>query len=103
MAEIHRRSAAQEKALAGAVKGGQVSARSGAGWLRKADVRSERFLYEAKSTNNKKSYTIKEDDLAKIRQHGFIQQRPGVLVFDLNGRSYCVVAQELWIEETGGG
>lgn len=102
MAEIHDRSTAQEKRLASTV-GGQRSSRSGAGWLRKSDVRSERFLYEAKSTASKKSITLNEEMFRKNRQHAYVQGRVPVLAFELAGRRYVVVDEATWIEESGGG
>lgn len=102
MTEHHDRSRAQEKRLAKSVNG-QQAARSGAGHIRKGDVRSKRFLYEAKTTGNR-TFTLKADDLAKVRKQAFDQGREGgVMTIELGGREYAVVLMSTWIEESGGG
>lgn len=64
---------------------------SGAGWVKKNDVRSEDLLIENKFTDNKKSYTIKNVDLVELTQRAVLEDRIPVLQFDLGGRHYVVL------------
>lgn len=92
MSEKLRRSQAQEQRFAKAT-GARLSPRSGARWDRKNDSRTEQFLFENKRTDNRRSITLKADDLEKLRKHAIVEGRTGALQFDLNGRSYVVLAE----------
>jgi hypothetical protein len=83
----------QEKRTADTYKGSR-NARSGAGWLRKNDVRSHEYLIENKLTENKKTITLKEIDLRDLRD------RVPVLQFDLAGRRYVVIGEDDFLEIT---
>lgn len=99
MTEHHDRSRAQEKRLAKETNG-QQQARSGAG-VRKGDVRSSQYLYEAKTTTAK-SFSITPTIMETLRRHGYSQDRVGVLVVEIGGREYCVVPKSEWLEVSGG-
>lgn len=92
MSEQLRRSQAQETRFAKST-GARLSPRSGARWDRKNDSRNDRFLFENKRTDNKRSITLKADDLEKLRKHAIVESRTGALQFDLNGRSYVVLTE----------
>lgn len=83
--------------MAGRV-GGQTDARSGAGWKRKADVRSLTTLFEMKRTDNKRGITVKADDLELLRRHAAQIGRRPVLGFELNGRNYVILMEDDYIE-----
>jgi len=103
VAATHDASKRQEKNLAASVRGGKVTPRSGAGWMKKADVRSERFLYEAKTTGTK-SYSLTAVNLEKLRKQAYESGREcGIMVIQLGGREYAVLPMPTWIEESGGG
>lgn len=86
------RSQAQEARVAKRA-GGRVQPRSGAGWARKNDVRTGRFLIECKRTDNKRSITLHATDLEALRRNAIRDSRIGTLQFDLNGRSYYVLSE----------
>jgi hypothetical protein len=100
VAQQHDRSVAQEQRIAKRV-GGKLTGRSGAGWLRKADVREERFLFEMKRTDNKRSITILADDLEVSRKHAIRADRTMAFGIELNGRNYIIMAEDDWLEEVG--
>ena len=103
MSEKLRRSQAQEARLAGALFGGKIQPRSGAGTWRKADVKSSRFLYECKRTDGKTQITLKAADLEKLRKQALKEGRSPALQFELNGRHYVVLAEDDFMQETGEG
>lgn len=90
---ILKKSDRQEKRTAKTYNGSR-QARSGAGWLRKNDVRSENLLIECKLTENKKSYTIKSVDLRELEVRAITENRLPVLQFDLADKNYVVLTQE---------
>ena len=100
MAQQHDRSVAQEQRLADRL-GGRRDGRSGAGWLRKHDVRNARFFFEMKRTDNKRSITVKADDLEKARREAIQDGRTMALGFELNGRNYVIMQEDDWYVETG--
>ncbi|WP_409238320.1 hypothetical protein [Streptomyces sp. PA5.6] len=87
-----KRSQSQESKLASHY-GGIVNSGSGNGWLHKNDVRSERFSFEAKTTE-KKSYSLRIDDLLKAEENALISGREMVFAVELGGRNWMVVSQE---------
>jgi len=87
-----RQSQKQEKRLASKYDG-QVSAASGAFWSRKGDVRSDRFLIEAKYTAAK-SISIRLDVLEKIEREAIKDSRTPVLALSVGGRNYIVLAED---------
>lgn len=101
MSDKLRRSQAQERAAAGRF-GARLQPRSGAGWSRKNDSRSDRFLIENKRTDNKRSITLKAADLEALNRNAIIDNRVGVLQFELNGRNYVVLSEVSFHECVGG-
>jgi Holliday junction resolvase len=97
--EKHILSRSQERRAAGLV-GGQVVARSGAGWKRKADVRTLTHLLEMKRTDNRKSISIKADDLEKIRRQAASIGKLPALGFELAGRDYVILPMSDFVEMT---
>ncbi|KUL44712.1 hypothetical protein ADL22_12270 [Streptomyces sp. NRRL F-4489] len=87
-----KKSQAQEKALAAKYQG-VVNPGSGNGWLHKNDVRSARFSFEAKTTE-KKSYSLRLDDLLKAERNALISGREMVFAVELGGRNWMVISQE---------
>lgn len=67
---------------------------SGAGWVRKNDVRSSELLVECKLTENLKTYTLKFSDLRELEVRAIQEDRMPVLQFDLGGRQYVVLTQD---------
>lgn len=90
---LRKKSNKQEKRAADTYRGSRQPA-SGAGWVRKNDVRSENLLIECKLTENKKSYTIKFSDLRELEVRAITEDRLPVLQFDLSGKQYVVLTQE---------
>ncbi len=96
MAEIRRRikrSQAQEHRTAERYRGSR-QAGSGSGWVRKNDVRSEDFLIENKRTDNRKTITLKADDLLALRNKAALEGRTGLLQFDLAGERWVVLHED---------
>jgi len=90
---IMKKSRKQEKRTAETYKGSRQPA-SGAGWMRKNDVRSENLLIECKLTENMKSYTVKFAELRELEVRAISEDRLPVLQFDLAGKNYVVLTQE---------
>lgn len=93
MTEKHDLSRAQELRLAEAA-GGRRQPGSGAFWKHKGDVRTKRWLIEMKRTVNRKSITIKDEWLAKIRTEALGDGRMPLLGFELNGRNYFIIRED---------
>ena len=84
---------------------GSRNAGSGSGWLRKNDVRSYKFLIENKLTDNKKSYSVKLQDMVELTQRAILEDRTPVLQFDVGGKHYVVLNEHDFItmaEDLGG-
>ena len=80
---------------------GRVQPGSGSGWLHRNDVRSEQFLIENKRTD-KKSITIKGDDLRSLRINATRLDRVALLEFELGGHNYVVLHRDdfaLYVDE----
>lgn len=90
---IQKKSKKQEERSARLYRGSR-NPMSGAGWVKKNDVRSEAFLIENKFTDNKKSYAIKHTDLVELTQRAVLEDRIPVLQFDLGGRHYVILNED---------
>lgn len=91
--KIQKTSKKQEERSAKLYRGSR-NPMSGAGWVKKNDVRSTDLLIENKFTNNQKSYTIKSTELKELHQRAIIEDRIPVLQFDLGGRHYVVLGED---------
>lgn len=85
-----QRSRKQEDRIAKQYRGSR-SVASGALWFAKNDVRTEHLLIEAKRTDNVSQITLKADDLEELDRNAAVEGRAAMLIFDLNGREYCVL------------
>src|SRR6267142_34725 len=84
----------QERAFSHMV-GGSLNSGSGNGWLRKADVRTEKELFELKITD-KKSYALKDTELEKLSDQALIDGRIPVFMveFKSTGNSWVILSKE---------
>jgi len=73
--------------------GGTQSPRSGAGWSRKNDGRTEWELIEFKRTDNRRSITLLVDDLDSLYHHAVVESRRAVLGFELCGKHWVVLPE----------
>ena len=94
---INKKSVKQEKRTANSYKGSR-NARSGAGWLRKNDVRAESLLIENKLTTGKTQITIKVKDLTELQERAILEDRLPVLQFDVAGKRYVVLTEDDFLE-----
>lgn len=94
---INKKSVKQEKRTADSYKGSR-NARSGAGWLRKNDVRAESLLIENKLTTGKTQITIKVKDLTELQERAILEDRLPVLQFDVAGKRYVVLTEDDFLE-----
>lgn len=92
MAEEHKRSKKQEDRIAGAYKGSR-NVMSGAGWSKKADVRTDTFLVEAKTTL-KGSYSLKLKELRELRLQAIADDRVPLFMIDIQGHGYVVLDED---------
>jgi hypothetical protein len=83
----------QERQLAKNLSG-SVNSGSGNGWLRKADVRTEKELFELKITD-KKSYSLKDAELDKLTDQALIDGRIPVFMveFKSTGNSWVILSK----------
>ena len=95
-----KRSKKQEDELASTYRGSR-NMMSGAGWMRKADVRSEDMLIEAKTTT-KASWSLKLSDLRELRKQAIMDDRMPVFIVDIQGHRYVVLDENDWLEITDG-
>jgi hypothetical protein len=70
---------------------------SGAGWVRKNDVRTSDLPVENKFTD-KKSYSIVSQEMVKLSRTAILEDRIPVLQVDLGGRSYVVLSENDFLE-----
>jgi hypothetical protein len=96
MTDIHRRSKKQEERTAEKYYGSR-NVMSGAGWVRKNDVRTIDLLVENKFTD-KKSYSIQSQEMVKLARTAILEDRIPVLQVDLGGRSYVVLLENDFME-----
>lgn len=90
----------QEKKVAKAVNGKQVS-NSGATGFQKGDVSSDLFLIECKTkTAESKSFTIKKEWLEKNKEEAFEMGKPySALVIDFgDGENHYLINEKLFIK-----
>jgi hypothetical protein len=93
----HRRSKLQEKKAAAKI-GGQVSAGSGNGWIRKADVRTKEELVECKTTT-KDSWSLKAEDFLVLRKYAIIDDRQPLMEIEFanRGLTLIVIDKDDWL------
>ena len=96
MNDINRRSKKQEERTAERYNGSR-NVMSGAGWVRKNDVRTIDLLVENKFTD-KKSYSIVSQEMVKLARTAILEDRIPVLQVDLGGRSYVVLLENDFME-----
>ena len=94
--DIHKRSKKQEERTAEKYNGSR-NVMSGAGWVRKNDVRTIDLLVENKFTD-KKSYSIVAQEMVKLARTAILEDRVPVLQIDLGGRSYVVILEDDFLE-----
>jgi|TARA_B100000809_G_scaffold213099_1_gene217305 hypothetical protein len=94
--DINRRSKKQEERTAEKYNGSR-NVMSGAGWVRKNDVRTIDLLVENKFTD-KKSYSIVSQEMVKLSRTAILEDRIPVLQVDLGGRSYVVLLENDFLE-----
>ena len=94
--DIHKRSKKQEERTAEKYNGSR-NVMSGAGWVRKNDVRTIDLLVENKFTD-KKSYSIVSQEMVKLARTAILEDRVPVLQIDLGGRSYVVILEDDFLE-----
>ena len=92
VSDIHKRSKKQEERTAKKYDGSR-NAMSGAGWVRKNDVRTIDLLIENKFTD-KKSFSIKAEEMVKLARTAILEDRVPVLQVDLGGQSYVVLLED---------
>lgn len=92
VSDIHKRSKKQEERTAKKYDGSR-NVMSGAGWVRKNDVRTIDLLIENKFTD-KKSFSIKAEEMVKLTRTAVLEDRVPVLQIDLGGRSYVVLVED---------
>jgi len=73
--------------------GGSQSSRSGAGWSRKNDGRTDDELVEFKRTDNRHSIRILADDLTALYRHAMAECRRPVLGFELCGKHWVILPE----------
>ena len=96
MSDINKRSKKQEERTADKYNGSR-NVMSGAGWVRKNDVRTEDLLVENKFID-KQSYSIKSHEMVKLERTAILEDRIPVLKVDLGGRSYVVLLENDFME-----
>jgi hypothetical protein len=97
-----RKSRQQEDKTATQYRGSR-NAMSGAGWVRKADVRSEHFLIECKTKMdpNAKSYSIKAKEMHDLTKRARLEGRLPLFKVDMGGRSYVVLNEDDFLDMIG--
>lgn len=102
MSDSGKRSRKQEDRTAKSY-GGSRNVMSGAGWMRKADVRSDQFLIEnkLKMDPNAKSYSIKAVDMRDLLKQARLEGRVPLMQIDLAGHRYVVLLEDDFLEIIG--
>jgi len=102
MSESGKKSKQQEERTAKSYKGSR-NAMSGAGWVRKADVRTEDFMIEnkLKMDPKAKSYSLKAVDLRDLVKRARLEGRIPLMQIDLAGHRYVVLAEDDFLEMIG--
>lgn len=91
-----RRSRRQERRIA-AENGGTVNSQSGAGWLRKNDVRTPTESWEAKTTRGKQ-FILKLEDLRRAWQQAVVDGRRMVWEIEFGDERYVILAKDDYTE-----
>jgi len=99
MSDSGKKSKRQEERTAKAYRGSR-NAMSGAGWVRKADVRTEEFMIEnkLKMDPNAKSYSIKSVDMRDLVKRARLEGRIPLMQIDLAGHRYVVLTEDDFLE-----
>jgi hypothetical protein len=94
-----KKSKRQEERTAKAYNGSR-NVMSGAGWVRKADVRSEEFMIEnkLKMDPDAKSYSIKSVDMRDLVKRARLEGRIPLMQIDLAGHRYVVLTEDDFLE-----
>lgn len=97
--ESQKKSVRQEKRTAESYKGSR-NAMSGAGWVRKADVRTEDFMIEnkLKMDPNAKSYSIKAVDMRDLTKRARLEGRIPLMQIDLAGHRYVLLTEDDFLD-----
>lgn len=97
--DAQKKSIKQEKRTAESYKGSR-NVMSGAGWMRKADVRTEDFMIEnkLKMDPDAKSYSIKATDMRDLTKRARLEGRIPLLQIDLAGHRYVVLPEDDFLE-----
>jgi hypothetical protein len=76
---------------------------SGAGWVRKADVRTPDFMIENKTKMdpNAKSYSVRAVDLRDLTKRARLEGRTPLLQFDLGGHQYVILCEGDFLDMIG--
>lgn len=84
----------QEKRLAKTMNG-SVNAMSGAGWVRKADVRTDEYMVEAKTkmSPDAKTTTIRHSDLRDLSRRAYKEGRLPLYIFEFGPHSYVTMPE----------
>lgn len=92
----------QEKRLANTL-GGSVNAMSGAGWVRKADVRTDEYMVEAKTkmSPDAKTTTIRHSDLRDLSKRAYKEGRLPLYVFEFGPHSYVTMPEDDFLDLIG--
>lgn len=96
MAEVHRRSRRQEDRTARTYNGSR-NVMSGAGWMRKADVRSMQFMIENKFTDAQ-SYSLKLVELRDLAKKARLAGRVPLFQVDVDGHRYVIIPEEDFLD-----
>jgi len=99
MSDSGKKSKRQEERTAKAYRGSR-NAMSGAGWVRKADVRTEEFMIEnkLKMDPDAKSYSIKSVDMRDLVKRARLEGRIPLMQIDLAGHRYVVLTEDDFLE-----
>ena len=96
-----KKSRKQEKQTADRYKGSR-NAGSGAGWLRKNDVRTNNLLIENKFTDNVKQYSVKVKDMKELRKQALMEDRIPVLQVEIGGVRFITMYEDDFMEYFNG-
>lgn len=99
MSDSGKKSKRQEERTAKSYRGSR-NAMSGAGWVRKADVRTEEFMIEnkLKMDPDAKSYSIKSVDMRDLVKRARLEGRIPLMQIDLAGHRYVVLTEDDFLE-----
>ena len=100
--DVQKKSDAQEKRTA-KTWGGSLNAMSGAGWMRKGDVRTDQFMVENKTkmNPNAKSYSVQAQVMRDLTKRARLEGRTPILQFDLAGHNYVILVEADFLDLIG--